>query len=380
LLTFTWAPTTVALALFFSSRVRAVGPVVMMFASVTIIGGTGFPALASFRPEINRFAVDTLIPLGLTPSQIVKAFVLFGAAVAGTTAWFTLRGLLKRDAEELSLTQLFQSNVVWAFFCTAATLDLSFSHNLPVWFGVAAAPAFGLLSIVLVRLGQRPLQRRPSPRLLILRVFVPGKKAEHLFRFVDTRWRSMGDTFLVAGPDLATQTIKPRFIFDFLLGKLNRLFITGEAQLASRLATIDRDEAAGRGRLYEMYCQGEMWRQAAAAFVARTDVILMDLRGFSTARAGARWELAYIAREFPWERVVLLVDRSTDRNLLAQTLATTPLGTAGIRTVLDAELVNERALWNTLLLTATRPVSATPPPALHSGAAGVAQATERRSP
>jgi len=350
----------------------------MTFATVTIVGATGFPALASFHPKIILFAVDNLIPLGLTPNQVVKAFMLFGALLAGTASWFTLRSLLRREEEDLCLTQLFQSNVVWAFFCIADTLDLSFSQNRPVWFGVAAALAFGLLSSVLIRLVQRPLQKRPSPRLLILRVFVPGKKAEHLFRFVDTRWRSMGDTFLVAGPDLATQTIKPRFIFDFLMGRLNRLFVTGEAQLASRLASIDRDEIAGRGRLHEMYCQGEMWRQAVAAFVARADVILMDLRGFSAARAGAQWELAYIAKEFLWERVVLLVDRSTDRNLLAQSLATTALGTAGIRTVLDAEMVSERGLWNTLLLTATQPVSATPPRALHSRVAAVAQATGRR--
>jgi hypothetical protein len=51
-----------------------------------------------------------------------------------------------------------------------------------------------------------------------------------------------------------------------------------------------------------------------------SDVVMMDLRGFSRHNAGCIFELHELARLVPLERVVFVVDRRTDETLLAETL------------------------------------------------------------
>ena len=51
-----------------------------------------------------------------------------------------------------------------------------------------------------------------------------------------------------------------------------------------------------------------------------SDVVMMDLRGFSRHNAGCVFELHELARLVPLERVVFVIDRRTDEALLAETL------------------------------------------------------------
>ena len=51
-----------------------------------------------------------------------------------------------------------------------------------------------------------------------------------------------------------------------------------------------------------------------------SDVVMMDLRGFSRDNAGCIFELHELARLVPLERVVFVIDRRTDEALLAETL------------------------------------------------------------
>ena len=48
----------------------------------------------------------------------------------------------------------------------------------------------------------------------------------------------------------------------------------------------------------------------------RADAVVMDLRGFSAQRVGCAFELVELARRRRPAQVVLLVDRSTDRERL----------------------------------------------------------------
>jgi hypothetical protein len=50
------------------------------------------------------------------------------------------------------------------------------------------------------------------------------------------------------------------------------------------------------------------------------EAILMDLRGFTAAREGCRFELQQLAAAVPLGRVVLLVDSSTDNATLEEAL------------------------------------------------------------
>ena len=69
------------------------------------------------------------------------------------------------------------------------------------------------------------------------------------------------------------------------------------ADVDAHIAAFDlaRDHD-GRYRVNECYCHDTTWQAALAALVDRSDVVLMDLRGFKARNAGCAHELAVLAR------------------------------------------------------------------------------------
>ena len=57
------------------------------------------------------------------------------------------------------------------------------------------------------------------------------------------------------------------------------------------------------------------------SLIGYSDLVVMDLRGFTSERRGCIFELSALIDTLPLERVVLLTDRTTDMALLRQTLA-----------------------------------------------------------
>jgi hypothetical protein len=62
----------------------------------------------------------------------------------------------------------------------------------------------------------------------------------------------------------------------------------------------------------DMYCFDNTWRDAVAAFVDSTDVVLMDLRGYSDQNKGCEYEVDFLFDNLPINRIVFLVDRDND--------------------------------------------------------------------
>jgi hypothetical protein len=119
---------------------------------------------------------------------------------------------------------------------------------------------------------------------------------------------------LIAGTDLADRTLDAADIFTFIDGGLAQRFIRTPAEVAPRLAAFDlAADAEGRYRINECYCHDTTWQEALAALVHRSDVVLMDLRGFQAHNAGCRHELAVLAGAPRIARVVVLTDAQTDR-------------------------------------------------------------------
>jgi hypothetical protein len=55
--------------------------------------------------------------------------------------------------------------------------------------------------------------------------------------------------------------------------------------------------------------------------MAQSDLVAMDLRGFTSAKNGCIFELGALMETVPLSRVALLIDRTTDEPLLRRTLA-----------------------------------------------------------
>lgn len=312
-------PATLLLLMFFRRSVRAVGALVFIFLFFCLLG---FFALISLNSDA---ALKMIVQLAMaTDLDVENVFwVLNGLAllVFAVFAGWLLVGIkhhyVAKKSNELSLN----IDAVWLFFgCIYSLLLAPAGWYWAFTFIVAfAVYKFGLW------IGLRGLKQHLKPknrRLLLLRVFSLGKQSEQLFDMISERWRFHGSIQMIAGPDLVTTTIEPHELLDYLSGRLSGLFIDGQQAMERQLEHLDlQPDFDGRYRVNEFFCYDNTWKMALRHLVDSTDVVLMDLRRFSESNAGCITEIHALIDQIPLSRIVLLVDKDTDKNFLQQQLS-----------------------------------------------------------
>jgi hypothetical protein len=157
--------------------------------------------------------------------------------------------------------------------------------------------------------------------LLLLRVFALGRRSERLFDVLAKRWLRAGSIGLIAGPDLVTTAVEPHEFLGFVGGRLARQFVQGEADLERRLSQLDTlPDPDGRYRVNEFFCHADTWQPTMRRLAGASAIVLMDLRSFSRTNQGCVYELGELLAAVPLDRVLFVVDASTDRSFLQQTL------------------------------------------------------------
>jgi hypothetical protein len=312
------APPTLLIALFLSRPVRAVGPLVLAFLLVVSGGAVVTVTLMASSESIQRLLVEIAVSLGLEePVHLILGVVLLGVAALSPLGYVVGRRLgTWYDRKRIS-DQSITLDALWLVFASAQSIVLVAAGG-PVWL-LAGLAAFVVYKGI-IRLGFRTRERRAAgaaPGLLVLRAFSLGRRSERLFSAVTKQWRHVGSVQLICGPDLATTTIEPHEFLDFLHGRISRRFIDGPAALEQRMEERDlAPDPDGRFRVNEFFCYDDVWRTVFARLLAVSDAVLMDLRGFSRQSAGLAFEVRELVRSAPLQRVVLLVDRDTDRTYL----------------------------------------------------------------
>lgn len=100
---------------------------------------------------------------------------------------------------------------------------------------------------------------------------------------------------LITGPDGAHSTVQPHQLLDFIAGRLAGHFIADRGTLDARMNLQDR--AADRDgwlRVNNYFCRADAWQAVLARLVGEGDVILMDLRSFSSRNARCVHELRHL--------------------------------------------------------------------------------------
>ena len=325
------APMALVALLFMTDATRAIAswllaPLVGL-AWASVIGVDGLAWMVAHRSPALLWLTSWL-----SVNAVIALFVLAPWLIA----WWPLKRLgraLGRAYARKHLSELMvMFTSVWAIVLLGGALTAASSLGLGGLFMLLPLAWVPIVMWGVMRL--RPSATAPPgrpPTLLVLRVFQRDAQVQALFDHVIERWRLTGNTVLIAGTDLADRTLDADDIFTFLDGGLAQRFIATPADVAPRLATFDlRPDAEGRYRINECYCHDTTWRNALAALVQRSDVVLMDLRGFQSHNAGCLHELATLARASsgPQQlaRVVVLVDGKTDRVAADAAVAGAPAG------------------------------------------------------
>lgn len=317
-------PTTLFLLAYLSRSVRASGPLILLFMFIGLLGSDLLLTLSASSDAALRGTVTLLDYIGsgaVTGILILAATGFFLFAVIGALAlvWIRRRYEAKKISDE-SLTV----DSIWIMFAINHAISLVFEG---AWWFLAAPVAylaFALASRALLAREARRLAGQATPRLLLLRSFSIGRASERLFDGFTKYWRRAGSLQMITGADFATRTVDPHELLEFAAGHLSRRFIGDRAALEQRLQERDlTPDGDGRFRINEFFCHDNTWKLVLSRLVQESDVVLMDLRGFTRANAGCLFELGELSRAASLSHVLFIVDAATDVALVAETLGAT---------------------------------------------------------
>jgi hypothetical protein len=296
-------PAALVLVALGSRPVRTVGPFLAVPVLLTVAGLLLWPELVLWARQIGTSVLTSQL-LG------VVAAGLLGLVGFTHLAWTARQYARKRAGDQmLTISQ-------WWFLAAALQSLLLIPSGLrpalAVW---AAYLAFRVVLAVGMRLRPRPTG--PPRRLLLLRTFGAPRRSEALLRRLSAHWRHVGPVSMIAGPDLAAAALEPHEFLDLLRGRLARRFVANAYELRRRVAELDDEpDPDGRYRVGELFCHDDMWRPAMQELLRRTDCVLLDARGFTRGPEGVAFEIAQVVQLVALDRVLVLVDDTTDRFFL----------------------------------------------------------------
>ena len=312
---------TVLLLAFLNRSVQAVGPLVLIVMLLAVTGSNLALIIVYNNARLRTSIAEFAKALGLG-DYIVTGLVVLGFAVFGAVGWLTLHWIVVWYKRKRISDQSITIDAIWLLFGAIQSIDLIFEGA--IWFLAV------LLAIVIYKvvtwagfslLGYKTSSSQKSPTLLLLRVFSLGKRSEHLFDALAMHWRYVGSIRLIAGPDLATSTVEPHEFLDFLSGKLARRFIDNSQTLDLRLSEMDLEtDPDGRFRVNDFFCHEDTWRMVLSWLVDESNVVLMDLRGFSSQNAGCIFEISELINTVPLGRVLFIIDDTTEELFLRQVM------------------------------------------------------------
>ena len=342
---------------------RAIAPLLYgPVAGLTLLATLGQPLLMGAFATIWRLfpvplgvGVDALPVLALLPPLLAGALPLHALSRAIAAAY--RRGWLSDHSFSLAAGAL----LVLLFAVAPGWQGSGLAGLLPLlaWLWVPVAIVW-----LLPRLSQAP--PAPGTPLLVLRLFRRPGPVGWLFDQVVQRWRFVGPVLLITASDLAARTLDADELVQFLEGRLGERFIASVDQLPpAGPSQANRD---GRFPVQEFCCYDSSWQAVLEALLQRSQVVLMDLRGFGPAHGGCLHELGRLGASTHLQRVALLADANTHRDAAAEAFAAGGSGLAGGEAP-PLQWVEERRrrhpTMEALLAALTANPPPCPPPATH---------------
>jgi hypothetical protein len=278
-------------------------------------------------PDISG-PIAGALALALTATLLhPKSFAWVRAGVIGTLLGLVFGGAasVKRDASDSDTLFPWRHALLGAAWAAVAVLGgvaRTFYGDPGAWLAGVATLAAAVAWAVSVRVAGRALERRLPPHaplnLLALRVF----RSDHLPHFlaVADAWRWVGTMRRLDGPDTAGS--RATDIVNYLVGRVEDSVVEDAAELEATLRSFhDLPDRDLRFALQSMQCNDATWRDALERLLVGCDVVVLDLAGLSAENQGVAWEVGRLVDAVPWERVVLLVDDTTDLGVLTDLVA-----------------------------------------------------------
>ena len=322
-------PPTVLLLMFLSPRIRAVGPLILTFMFLALVGSDVALTMVGSHGRLLSAVLRATASVGLGGTAAFVAIIVAGFLIFAVVGWAALLWIGRRYQAKKISDESVTVDTIWLLFTMVHSVNLVLGRPLWTFGALAAFGAYKTITrIGFWWLGRRKQDACKAPTLLVLRSFSIGTDSERLFDALGHHWRRVGSMQMIAGIDLVSRTLEPHEFLDFVSGRLSRRFVDGEESLALRMR--ERDVAPDRDlrfRVNEFFCYDDTWKMVLSRLVHESDAVIMDLRGFSRQNSGCVFELHELTRLVPLARVVFVTDRRTDEALLGEALGA---GRAGV--------------------------------------------------
>jgi hypothetical protein len=310
-------------------RVRGVAPII--FAGLLVFGLAPYFGMRLTQALAGTRAGSDLV---LSFAGFDTGFILFALPI-GLLAWWRLKALARGYEAKRFSDALLLARTWWLLIVVSTVVGLIAAYErlpLVVLSLTIGAASYLLFPILLARCLRwaNPLQRRPPQRmLLLLRVFGYTSRTETLFDRIASRWRLFGPVTMIAAPDVTSRTVDPGDFLRFAVGNVGSSFVNSREDLDQRLAAFDaQPDPDGRYRVNEFCCRETTWQATVVELMQRADGVIMDVRGYTPQRQGCEFELRELAARLAGERVVLVVDETTDRASLEGSIGSRGAGGA----------------------------------------------------
>jgi hypothetical protein len=314
-------PGTILFLTFLHHKIRAVGPLVLAFMTAGVAGASVTIQAAGSDNRLLEIIVNIGGTVGIGAIGTFILMHLIGFALFGIFGFFLLRRLGRSYQQKRMSDQSITLDAMWLMFGVVQSITLAFEGWAWIFAGLAAFLVYKL--VVKAGLGlcfRNDRSNSEAPLLLLLRVFSLGHRSERLFNSMSKLWLRSGSIGLISGPDLVTTTVEPHEFLDFMGGHLSRQFVQNQSDLNKRLDQIDtQPDPDGRFRVNEFFCHADTWQMTMQQLARMSNVVLMDLRSFSKTNQGCLYELEQLLATIPLERVMFVIDNTTDKPFLEQT-------------------------------------------------------------
>jgi hypothetical protein len=313
---------SVLVFLFLSPRLRAAGVVVLVLVTLAVAGAYGIPSMLLDGPGLES-VVNFFFQMGFdSAEQILLSLSVLGTVLGILLSWLMLvqlRGMYKHkfisDKTIIIDGVLLYYSIGLGLVVASAGIQW-FVFTMLVFF------VYKIPAVLLQRLFVLNKTRGLAPkRLLLLRVFALQQRSDVFFRKLSRLWRLQGPVQMIAGPDLIHSVIEPHEFMDFLTGSLSRQYLPSASAVAEKIHHLDEVPAAdGNYAVNDFYCFDNTWKQALEGLAKVSDYVVMDLRSFSKARQGCIFEINALFRMVAIEKVLFIVDKTTEKPFLEQTI------------------------------------------------------------
>jgi hypothetical protein len=309
---------------FSSSPIRTIGSCIFSMVFVFALGGWTSVHVVTKSPSAVLLVSKWTGAFGTSPQGAVALLVMLSFAVSLVIgfAWMTL--LIGGYARNRFSDQSIRLDSIWLVVALSQAIFSPSSNGSGLFLGGAAFAAYWLVRAVGLRWvrDQRSRELRPHMELLYLRRFALRARTEHLFHMTTLLWRPIGDVVLIGGPDLASSTILPHSLLQFLLHRTSRSLISSNDVMKKQIARLpSAADLDARSRVTEFFCTDQTWQQTVTELMSQSDKVVADFRGLVPDNKGSLYEIEQMACKVLIERFLIITDGLKAKRLIENRLA-----------------------------------------------------------